>query len=147
MKPLLGTAALATLLAVGAAADAPLVEVWKTPSCGCCAAWAEHMAAEGFAVETRDVDQGTLYRLKARLGLTAETASCHTATVDGYVVEGHVPADDVRRLLAERPDAAGLAVPGMPIGSPGMEMGDARDAFDTLLLDGEGGATVYARHR
>ena len=133
--------------AAAAGSDGPLVTVTKSPSCGCCADWVEHMRAAGFEVEVEDVSQGALYRLKARLGLTPELASCHTATVGGYVIEGHVPAADVRRLLAERPEARGLAVPGMPVGSPGMEIGDRRDPYDTLLIGQQGETTVFARHR
>ncbi|MFG6157788.1 DUF411 domain-containing protein [Halomonas sp. 1390] len=102
-------------------AEAPLVEMHKDPNCGCCTAWAEHMEEAGFEVrqhETRD-----MRGVKIEHGVTPGLASCHTAVVDGYVIEGHVPASDVRRLLDERPDLAGLAVPGMPHGSPGMETG------------------------
>jgi len=102
-------------------AEAPLVEMHKDPNCGCCTAWAEHMEEAGFEVrlhETRD-----MRAVKLEHGVTPGLASCHTAVVDGYVIEGHVPASDVRRLLDERPDLAGLAVPGMPHGSPGMETG------------------------
>src|SRR6056297_475789 len=99
------------------------MEVFKSPTCGCCSAWIEHMSRAGFSVDARDVDQEALYVLKARSGITPDLASCHTAFVDGFVVEGHVPAADIERLLTERPDAIGLSVPGMPIGSPGMEMG------------------------
>ncbi len=130
-----------------ARADAPVLEVWKTPTCGCCADWVAHMAAAGFEPAVFDVDGATLSELKARIGLTPERASCHSAFVGGYLVEGHVPADDVIRLLAERPDAAGLAVPGMPIGSPGMEMGDEREPYDVLLLRRDGSAEIFASHR
>jgi hypothetical protein len=128
-------------------AETPVLTVAKTPACGCCGAWVDHMRAEGFAAEVRDVDQGTLTTIKRRLGIGPAHASCHTATVGGYVIEGHVPAEDVRRLLAEQPDAVGLAVPGMPIGSPGMEMGDEREPYDTLLVRRDGSAEVFARHR
>ncbi|QFU03028.1 hypothetical protein FIU83_15380 [Halomonas sp. THAF5a] len=113
--------ALASAAASPALAEAPLVEMHKDPNCGCCTAWAEHMEAAGFEVRqhaTRD-----MRAVKIEHGLTPGLASCHTAVVDGYVIEGHVPAADVRRLLDERPDLAGLAVPGMPHGSPGMETG------------------------
>lgn len=125
---------------------APRIEVYKSPTCGCCSAWVEHMARAGFAVDAHDIDQDALYALKARSGITPELASCHTALVDGYVVEGHVPAEDVARLLAERPEAIGLSVPGMPIGSPGMEMGNQRDVFDTLMVMGDGSTEVFQRH-
>ena len=122
-------------------ADAPLVTVYKSPTCGCCKAWASYMEREGFRVETRDVTD--LAAVKDSLGVPSDLSSCHTGTVEGYVVEGHVPAESVRRMLGERPDARGLAVPGMPIGSPGMEQGDLRQPYDVLVV-GEGGeAAVY----
>lgn len=141
------TTAMATIALARPAIAAPAgIEVYKSPTCGCCTAWVEHMARAGFAVDARDVDQDALYALKAQSGITPELASCHTAFVDGYVVEGHVPVSDVERLLSERPDAVGLAVPGMPIGSPGMEMGDRRDAYETLLVLRDGSTAVFARH-
>jgi hypothetical protein len=103
------------------------------------------MRAAGFTVPMRDVYQDTLWRAKAMAGVRPETASCHTAIIDGYVVEGHVPAEDVRRLLAERPRALGLAVPGMPIGSPGMEVGAQKEAYEVLLLKAGGGTEVFSR--
>lgn len=139
-------ALLSAAIAAPALADAPAVEVWKTPSCGCCGAWIDHMREAGFRVKAHDVDQGALYRIKSRVGLTPALSSCHTALVDGYLVEGHVPAADVRRLLAERPDAAGLSVPGMPIGSPGMEMGATVEPYDVLLIGRDGGTDVFASH-
>lgn len=140
------TAIASLALARPALANAIRVDVYKSPTCGCCAAWVEHMARAGFAVEVRDVDQATLYSLKARSGITNELGSCHTAFVDGYVIEGHVPTGDVARLLAERPDALGLTVPGMPIGSPGMEMGNQFEVFDTLLVLPDGVTHVFQRH-
>ncbi len=136
--PIFGTAALA--------ADLPRVAVAKSPSCGCCGAWVEHMRAAGFEVEVQDVTDEALAAIKRRAGLAPEQTSCHTAEVEGYFVEGHVPAEDVKQLLAERPAARGLAVPGMPVGSPGMEMGDMRDPYDTLLIGTDGQATVFAQH-
>ena len=136
--PFLGRAALA--------ADLPSVAVAKSPSCGCCGAWVEHMRAAGFEVEVQDVTNETLSAMKRRVGLAPDQTSCHTAEVDGYFVEGHVPAEDVKRLLAERPAARGLAVPGMPVGSPGMEMGNVRDPYETLLIGMDGKASVFARH-
>jgi hypothetical protein len=146
-RTFLVASAAATGLAGQAAAQAraPRVEVYKSPTCGCCTAWARHMAQNSFLVDARDVDQQTLNALKERSGITRALASCHTAFVDGYVVEGHVPARDVQRLLAEQPDALGLTVPGMPIGSPGMEMGNQRDAFDTLLVMRDGSFEVFER--
>ena len=104
------------------------------------------MQAAGFDIEAKDVTQETLYGLKASLGIWQDHASCHTAIAEGYVIEGHVPASDVKRLLAERPSALGLAVPGMPIGSPGMEMGDQKEPYETLLVFTSGKAEVFARH-
>jgi hypothetical protein len=124
----------------------PRVAVAKSPTCGCCGAWVDHMRAAGFEVDVQDVTDETLAALKRRLGLAPEQTSCHTAEVEGYFVEGHVPAVDVKRLLAERLEARGLAVPGMPAGSPGMEMGSVRDPYDTLLIGTDGQASVFTRH-
>jgi hypothetical protein len=123
-------------------AGAPLVTVYKSPTCGCCALWAQHMEREGFRVET--VDTADLTAVRDSLGVPGDLSACHTATVGGYTVEGHVPAEQVRRLLAERPAARGLVVPGMPLGSPGMEQGDTRQPYDVLLIDDAGEAAVYA---
>lgn len=107
--------------------------VHKSPTCGCCLAWADQMRAAGFEVEIRDVDD--LTPIKTRLGVPPESTSCHTTEIAGYFVEGHVPAEDIERLLAERPDARGLAVPGMPLGSPGMEVpSGATQPFAVLLV-------------
>ncbi|MEC9344742.1 MAG: DUF411 domain-containing protein [Pseudomonadota bacterium] len=120
------------LLAGAPAGAAPRLLVHRSPSCGCCGAWIEHMAANGFDVEVEMLDD--LGPVKTRLGVPATVEACHTATVGGYVVEGHVPAADVHRLLAERPAATGLAVPGMPIGSPGMEQGSTREPYRVILF-------------
>lgn len=120
-----------------------VVEVARSPSCNCCGAWIDHMRAEGFAVRDRLVED--LDPLKAALGVPASVQSCHTAVIDGYVIEGHVPAREIRRLLAERPSAIGLAVPGMPVGSPGMETGGAPDTYDVLIFGAEG-ARSFARY-
>ena len=131
---------------IGKAAIQPeTVTVWKTPTCGCCKDWVIHLRKEGFNVVTNDVPDTAPVRQK--LGLPAKFGSCHTAQVGGYVIEGHVPASEVRRLLREKPVAIGLAVPGMPVGSPGMEMkGEmlgVRDAFDVVLVTRDGGSRVY----
>ena len=123
--------------------DLPLVTVMKDPSCGCCGAWAEHLEAAGFPVRMVDTDE--LDAVKRRLGVPAELASCHTAEVGGYVVEGHVPAPAVRRLLAERPSAKGLAVPGMPAGSPGMDFPGVTPERYAVILFGDGDETTFAR--
>jgi hypothetical protein len=127
---------LGPLQAFGAAG----ITVYKDPSCGCCSAWADHLKAAGFAVTVHEVADVSAH--KRRLGVPQRLASCHTAVVDGYTVEGHVPAADIKRLLLERPKATGLAVPGMPHGSPGMETGK-REPYDVLLFDKAGKTTVY----
>lgn len=122
----------------------PGVEVYKNPSCGCCTAWVAHMRAAGFTVKVVNVDDTTAARQRA--GLPDRYGSCHTAFVDGYALEGHVPADEVKRLLTVRPVAVGLAVPSMPPGSPGMEVGDRHDPYQVLLIDRQGRATVFASY-
>lgn len=123
---------------------ATLVTVHKTPTCGCCNAWIDHLRAEGFAVEAIDVADTT--PVARRLGVPDELRSCHTAEVGGYAIEGHVPAVEIRRLLAERPDAAGLAVPGMPLGSPGMEVNGRSQPYEVILFDRNGSRTVFANY-
>lgn len=123
----------------------PVVTVHKTPACGCCSVWVEHMRQAGFVVETVDIDD--LGPVKAELGVPYGKGSCHTARVGPYFVEGHVPAGDIKRLLAERPQALGLVLPGMPMGSPGMEMPDgSRQAFTVELVTPDGGTTAWAHH-
>ncbi|MCK0166690.1 DUF411 domain-containing protein [Jannaschia sp. S6380] len=124
----------------------PVIQVLKTPTCGCCTAWVEHVRQAGFAVEAENVDQDALYAFKDRLQITPEFAGCHTAIVGDYFIEGHVPASDIERLLAERPSARGLAVPGMPMSSPGMGGPGAGDTFDTLLVGSDGSTSVFASH-
>ena len=126
------------------AAELPAVTVYKSPTCGCCTKWVDHLQQNGFEVQVQD--RADMQAVKEELGIPQRLSSCHTAAVDGYVVEGHVPADDIRRLLHERPQAAGLAVPGMPVGSPGMEQGTRRDPYDVLLFTEDGGVGVYARY-
>lgn len=123
----------------------PLVVVSKSPTCGCCEQWVEHMRAAGFTLEVHNM--ANMNPVKERVGVPPGKGSCHTAEVAGYFIEGHVPAEDVQRLLAERPAARGLAVPGMPMGSPGMETPDGRaQPYEVLLIAHDGSATVYARH-
>lgn len=129
-----------------AAASGPTVEVAKTPTCGCCTAWVEHLEEEGFDVTSHDVSHRRLNEIKIDLDIGPGQASCHTAMVDGYFIEGHVHAREIRELLETQPDAAGLTVPGMPVGSPGMEIGDRQDQYRTLLVDDNGGTTVYQDH-
>src|SRR5690606_8067950 len=139
-------AAFAVLAAACAPAQeaAPLVTVYKSPTCGCCSLWMDHLEENGFRVEGVDVEDTR--PIKQQYGIPEGLASCHTAVVDGYVVEGHVPAEDIHRLLEERPEAGGLAVPGMPIGSPGMEVPDGRTEPYEVLLVQDGGTSVFANH-
>ena len=135
-------AALALVACAQAAAAATLV-VTKTATCGCCKHWVEHMKKAGFEVEVHDVEDVT--PTATRLGVPAKLRSCHSSTIGGYAIEGHVPAADVKRLLATRPKAAGLAVPGMVMGSPGMECGDPQP-YQTLLFDKAGKTRLFAAH-
>lgn len=136
---------LAALLASSAAwAAAPAeVEVFKSPHCGCCKGWVEHLRQNGFQVQTHDVNDVPAAR--AKLGMPDRLGSCHTAKVGGYLVEGHVPAADIQRLLKEKPKALGLAVPSMPPGSPGMES-PKPVPYDTLLVQADGSTRVFAHH-
>ena len=139
----LGSILLPAIPAVGNAVLPP-VEVFKSPTCECCGAWVEHLRAAGFVVKVTNVGDTTAAR--KRFGMPDTFGSCHTATVGGYVVEGHVPAADVKRLLSSRPSALGLSVPGMVPGSPGMEVGDRRDPYDVFIVDRSGRASVYASY-
>jgi hypothetical protein len=142
---LLGLSALALLAGASRslAAD-PTITVTKDPNCGCCSGWVEHLRQAGFAVEVRDVPD--VNRVKARLGVPSDLAACHTAEVSGYVIEGHVPAAALRRLLDEKPNAKGLAVAGMPVGSTGMEVpGTPPDTYDVILFGPS--RRTYARFR
>lgn len=136
----------ALVLALGfpLAASAAEMMVYKSPTCGCCHKWVEHLQANGFSVKVQN--QEDLSAIKQAHGLTRELASCHTATVEGYVIEGHVPAADIQRLLKERPPVAGLAVPGMPMGSPGME-GPRAEPYDVVSFDKVGRVKVFASHK
>jgi len=125
-------------------AQAAEVTVYKSPTCGCCKQWVKHMQANGFTVKAIDVSD--IMRYKAENGVPMMLGSCHTAIVDGYVIEGHVPANDIKRLLKERPAVVGLTVPGMPVGSPGMEQGAHKDHYNVLTFDRQGRTTIYSRH-
>lgn len=128
----------------GEARAIPVI-VHKNESCGCCKLWVEHLERAGFAVEVRNVEN--LGPIKERVGIPPAMGSCHTAEVAGYFVEGHVPVEDIQRLLRERPDAKGLTVPGMPAGSPGMEVPSGQvDPYDVFLVAKDGSTTVYAHH-
>lgn len=122
----------------------PEVSVYKTPTCGCCSLWVDHMREAGFTVKTTDLND--LHPIKNQFGVHHEIESCHTAVVGGYIVEGHVPADVVRKMLTEKPDIAGITVPGMPIGSPGMEVeGRPADRYNIIAFDKAGNTSVYAQ--
>lgn len=138
-----GTAGAADALKSGA----PLVRVWKSPTCGCCSDWILHLEANGFEVVSYDEGNAAA---RERLGMPVRFGSCHTAEVGGYAIEGHVPAREIHRLLEERPDAIGLAVPAMPRGSPGMDgpaYGGVRDPYDVLLIGRDGEARVFQSYR
>jgi hypothetical protein len=143
MQPFHRAVFAATLLCFQVQAQTP-IEVFKTPTCGCCSKWVEHLKVNGFSATVKDVRSTAEYR--RRFGVPERLASCHTAVVGGYAVEGHVPAQAIRRLLKQRPEAKGIAVPGMPIGSPGMEQGDKRDAYSVLLFDSSGKISEFERH-
>ena len=118
--------------------------VYKSPTCGCCSKWITHMEENGFKVKAVDVIEMNV--VKQKYGITQNLASCHTAVIDGYFIEGHVPASDVKRLLSEKTDSKGLTVPGMPIGSPGMEMGDRVDAYQVLSVNDDGSTDVFNQY-
>lgn len=145
LKPLLGSLLLSLVLGTGVAAaeSATKVEVFKSPSCGCCGKWVEHLRKNGFDVTTKDVDN--VPAVRKTLGMPERYASCHTARIGRYLIEGHVPAKDIQRLLKESPKAVGLAAPGMPQGSPGMETSTPQ-AYETLLVKADGSASVFEKH-
>ena len=145
VRNLLLALALATS-ASQAGAQAAQAHVIKTNGCGCCLAWMEHLEENGFSVTGENMFGGALVRYKLEQGVPQRMISCHTAEIDGYVVEGHVPAADIKRLLEERPDAVGLAVPGMPLGSPGMDFGDSQEAYDVFLIKADGSTEVFASY-
>ncbi len=125
-------------------AAAPVIDVYKTASCGCCTAWVDHLKSNGFKVHAHNVeDPGAI---RAKFGIGEQYGSCHTGVVKGYAIEGHVPAQSIKKLLKEKPKANGLAVPGMPMGSPGME-GHRKDAYDVLLIGKDGKASTFSSHK
>jgi hypothetical protein len=146
-RRLLGATLLAPIAAWAQQPARPLVEVWKSPTCGCCKDWMAHLEANGFAVKANDSGNTAM---RQRLGIPQALGSCHTALVGGYAVEGHVPAADIARLLRDKPQGvAGLAAPGMPVGSPGMdgpEYGGRRDRYQVLLVRKDGSSSVFATH-
>jgi len=139
---LLWCSALAILGAALPPTDPPEMTVYKSPTCGCCRSWVTYIEAAGFKVKT--IDKDDLTQLKADLGVPKNLTSCHTALVGGYVIEGHVPAGDIQRLLKERPKIVGLTAPGMPGAGPGMDT--SKEPFDVLAFDAKGSTTVWARH-
>lgn len=149
-RKMTGAIAIAALALIGVVAAqqkpaGPLVEVFKSPTCGCCSQWVEHMRKAGFTVRTTDIND--LSQIKKSRGIPAEVQSCHTATVSGYVVEGHVPPADVHRMLKEKPAIAGIAVGGMPIGSPGMESPYVKaEPYNVMSFDKNGTTRVFAKH-
>ena len=140
-----GLAALA--LPVWAAKERPRIQVWKDPNCGCCKDWVTHLEQAGFKVSVQETGNAAT---RKRLGMPENLGSCHTAEVAGYAIEGHVPAKEIQRLLREKPQALGLAVPGMPIGSPGMDGAiyqGRKDPYDVLLVAKDGATSIYQRYR
>jgi hypothetical protein len=136
--------ALTVQLTTSAQQQKPVVSVFKSPTCGCCSLWVEHMKANGFDLKVQDVED--INALKTKFGVAPEFSSCHTSQVNGYIIEGHVPAAAVQRLLKERPKVAGLAVPGMPAGSPGMEVPSGlKQPYAILTFDKSGKTAVYER--
>ena len=142
-RPLLIAIASATAL-VASAANAAQLTVHKSPYCGCCAKWIEHVEKHGFSVKVVETEDMTA--VKKRLGVPDQLGSCHTTLAGGYFIEGHVPAADIKRLLAQKPKAAGIAVPGMPLGSPGMEQGGRKDPYSVIAFTKDGKKTVFAKH-
>ena len=134
--------------AIGVSAQAtakPTAVVYKTSSCGCCKMWGEHLKANGFTVEAKDVSADEVRAVSKAAGLKDDDTSCHTAKIGGYIVEGHVPAADIQRMLKEKPAIAGLAAPGMPQGSPGMEQG-SKEPFDVVAFTKDGKTKLYSKH-
>lgn len=128
------------------AQDLETIEVFKTATCGCCHDWIAHLKDAGFAVTAQDLEYDALADLKQAAGVPEGLVSCHTGRIAGYVIEGHVPAEDIRRLLVERPAAIGLSVPGMPFGSPGMGPENQREAYDVILIGRDGATVVFASY-
>lgn len=132
------------LLAIMTDAIADEMTVYRSPTCGCCGKWLDHIKQNHFTV--KDIVTNDMQAIKQRYGVSAELASCHTAVIGGYVIEGHVPAEDIIKLLQTKPDVVGIAVPGMPVGTPGMEMGARKDDYDVVSFGRDGGQKVFARH-
>ena len=146
LRPLIAFFVALLLACPALAAAEGSIEVWKSATCKCCINWVKHLEANGFAVSVNAADPSMLDRIKRQSGIGEELASCHTAKIGTYVIEGHVPAPDIKRLVAEQPDALGLTVPGMPVGSPGMEQGAETEPYDVLLLKKDGTTELFASH-
>lgn len=129
---------------VATSSDEPTIVVYSSPTCGCCGDWMAHLEENGFTVETKPVQD--IVAVKVEHGVPQKLYSCHTAVIDGYIIEGHVPADDIYRLLEDRPAVAGLGVAGMPIGSPGMESEDAANQAYDVIAFGDAGTSVFASY-
>lgn len=127
-----------------AAAKPPAIAVYRDPSCRCCGGWIDHLTAQGF--QAQNIETADMESLKQQYGVPDELASCHTAIVNGYVLEGHVPAADIQRLITEQPDVVRIAVPGMPVGTPGMESGERRDSFTVFSFDQQGNQAVFNQY-
>ena len=140
----LGAAAYAQIKPV---TSRPSAVVYKTATCGCCSLWVDHLKANGFQVETKDVSAAEVRAVSKAAGLKDEGTSCHTAKIGDYVVEGHVPASDIQKMLKEKPAIAGIAAPGMPMGSPGMEQGNVKEAYDVVAFTKDGKTSVFAKHK
>jgi len=140
---LIGAASLA-LAMPALAANYPPVAAYRNPGCGCCEKWAESLRQAGFTVTMED--DASLDERRAKLGVPANLAGCHSATIGDYVIEGHVPAEDIVTFLEKKPEARGLAVPGMPVGSPGMESSEPAESYDVFIFTADGKSEVYARH-
>ncbi|MBW4664596.1 MAG: DUF411 domain-containing protein [Chroococcus sp. CMT-3BRIN-NPC107] len=126
------------------AANLPTATVYRDPACTCCGGWMKHLQAQGFSV--KNVPTTDMIAFKQQHGVTDDLASCHTAIIDGYIVEGHIPGDDIKRLLAQKPDITGVAVPGMPVGTPGMESGNVRDSYAVVSFDKLGQTKVFKQY-
>jgi hypothetical protein len=143
---LLATPLAASIPGLAFAAAKPAIHVAKTATCGCCHLWVEHLENEGFEVTAENMAIGQLSQFKTSHGITPDLASCHTGRIADYTVEGHVPAREIKRLIAEKPDAIGLTVPGMPLGSPGMDYGPKREPYEVLLIQKDGSTKVFAKY-
>ena len=126
------------------AAKPPEMTVYRSPTCGCCGKWIEHVKSHNISI--KDVISDDMDAIKQKYGVPEKLASCHTAVIDGYVVEGHVPAEDIYKLMHDKPKVVGISAPGMPMGSPGMEMGGRQDHFQVVSFDKDGNVAVFAEH-